>query len=479
MKTYSFFLKNKEFKIPRDMEILLAFPREISNFFIQNEKYFIKSNATNEVFETFLNYMITKESMPDINSDNYDQYQQLSIEFDILKDHLSKPEFKEIRIISNLKVAISMGNINKSIFEDDISANLDLYLDKYTNEMKNIPLSSLYNIFYNKKRILNDHEKAYQFIISNCANDNDQIKANSFFILLGSLEGSKLTKNSINECFLKKNDHFEFIPKTDFSYIEKINQQRIRLLYITINYKVLNLNFINQLNRENSKYVINWSCISADKELLYMLRYQKNYFTFFDIIVFGGCDNFAQYRTYIDERMFKDFILPYHQQGGIILFLHDFFSKQYMKIFASFGEFLGFQKIANYDAKNDDYMDVQFNASYVNKEVITSPFLIGEQIKIAKTHQGSVFDEKYTVLYDKKNNIHQYYTENLDKNIANIEIGHSIEITDNEKKLFYNIICHLFSNRNTNNESNVIIDYVQNKDEYPRKSFSFLKRDFE
>lgn len=241
------------------------------------------------------------------------------------------------------------------------------------------------------------------------------------------------------------------------------------------------MNFINQLNRENSKYVINWSCISADKELLYMLRYQKNYFTFFDIIVFGGCDNFAQYRTCIDERMFKDFILPYHQQGGIILFLHDFFSKQYMKIFAPFGEFLGFQKIANYDAKNDDYMDVQFNASYVNKEVITSPFLIGEQIKIAKTHQGSVFDEKYTVLYDKKNNIHQYYTENLDKNIANIEIGHSIEITDNKKKLFYNIICHLFSNRNTNNESNVIIDYVQNKDEYPRKSFYliFYKRDFE
>lgn len=74
--------------------------------------------------------------------------------------------------------------------------------------MCKVPIPSLYNIFYNKNRVLKDHEKAYQFIVSN-NNPN-------FFILIKSLDSTKLSESILKESISNQDEHFGFIPNNSF-----------------------------------------------------------------------------------------------------------------------------------------------------------------------------------------------------------------------------------------------------------------------
>ena len=65
-----------------------------------------------------------------------------------------------------------------------------------------------------------------------------------------------------------------------------------------------------------------------------------------------------------------------------------------------------------------------------------------EEFKVAQTHQVPEFDPKYVVLCGKENK-RCYYSECLEEKFENYEIGHTQISSNFEKKLFYNIICHL------------------------------------
>lgn len=80
--------------------------------------------------------------------------------------------------------------------------------------MLKIKIQSLSLIFFNKNRILNDHERAYKFIIDSSEKD--------FFVLLRSLDGSKLTIESLLESISKRNDHFGFYPEISTSVLDYI-----------------------------------------------------------------------------------------------------------------------------------------------------------------------------------------------------------------------------------------------------------------
>lgn len=82
-------------------------------------------------------------------------------------------------------------------------------------------------------------------------------------------------------------------------------------------------------------------------------------------------------------------------------------------------------------------------------DILTTPFELNNIIQVGETHQTPKYDKRFTVFYNGNTDTH-YYSENIEQNIADIEMGHTIQITDDEKKLFYNIICHLFVKRNKN-----------------------------
>ena len=131
------------------------------------------------------------------------------------------------------------------MYEEKISKNLDFYLTKYPDEMTKIHITSLYNIFNNKECKLQNHEKAYQFITKSLCKNNSNA-----FILLESLDGSKLSKITLNESLSSKALHFGFTPKFNFS-----SKRTIKVLYITVkDFNVVDFNFIQNLNEKNDLF---------------------------------------------------------------------------------------------------------------------------------------------------------------------------------------------------------------------------------
>lgn len=78
-----------------------------------------------------------------------------------------------------------------------------------------------------------------------------------------------------------------------------------------------------------------------------------------------------------------------------------------------------------------------------NKEIFSMPFEIDNNFIVAPTHQTPEYNSKYSILYDSDKNNH-YYSENLDENIADCQMGHTNTITESEQKFFYNVVCHLY-----------------------------------
>lgn len=436
MSNFFFILNNEKIPIPKDIKVIKRFPDDISNILIQYHEYQIQAKVQIEILQGFLDYLFNGK-IPILTVNNIYQYNLLNEELKILNDILNQQEniylFK-ISVIRNVSID---ENSDKSNSERFISQNLDFFLTNYSNEMKQIPINSLYNIFNHKERVLNDTELAYHFII----NGGETNK--SLYILLQSLDGTKLTKKSINESFSQIDEHCGFFPRADFSFIERCNAKKINLLIITVEkQQTIDFVFIDILNKQNSKYKIKLTQIFD--HVLYDILNKTFFLSQFDIIAFGGCDSFSNYTCNITLEQAQIFI-QYHNCGGIILFMHNFFFSKYINQFSIFANLLGYEKQDEVKMFNN----VKFNEASKKNDVISFPFNVGNTIKVANTHQTPKYDPKYTVLYNGTVNTH-YYSENLDQNIADIEMGHTLEITDDEKKVFYNIICHLFEKRNLN-----------------------------
>ena len=130
------------------------------------------------------------------------EYYLLSQEFQVLTDYLSD---KMDEAIINLSILISSMNRDKSRSEKYVSMHLTDFIDKYDQELKKIPINSLFNIFYHPERVLSDHQKAYDFITKECTNS-------SLYILLESLDGELLNQKSKFESFLKSQERLGFHP---------------------------------------------------------------------------------------------------------------------------------------------------------------------------------------------------------------------------------------------------------------------------
>lgn len=225
-KEYTIFQGDQPFKVLVDMRFLQRIDKNISNILIRSETYIIRSKVQPQNLQSFLNYLVSEDSHLEINSNNYLDYYILNEEFksDISRI-LLKPEYDVLLKESILNDLISHNFGDNYISEKYAARNLDFYLNNYDEKMSKIPLNSLYNIFNHEDRILNDHIKAYQFICKNIAQHENDEKKESFCILLGSLEATKMNEKSIIDSVSKKDEHFGYAPKLNDSLICSLNKK--------------------------------------------------------------------------------------------------------------------------------------------------------------------------------------------------------------------------------------------------------------
>lgn len=239
-------MKDQEFQIPKIQETIVAVSKRVADLLLIKSKYIVNSNISSETFHNFVKFWQNQENIPEINASNFVEYQQLSQEFGMLNDIISS---KQKDPLFNISCLSNNSKCDKSVIETSISRNLDQYLDeKYVDQMYQIPIQSLYNIFYNKERVLHNYSNACRFItktLSSNNNDKDN-QISNLLILSYSIDGNILFDESpelLEELITKSNDYGLKIPKFNMTSLFKsanpVLQQEINELILANNYKGL------------------------------------------------------------------------------------------------------------------------------------------------------------------------------------------------------------------------------------------------
>lgn len=216
-KTFSLFSNHTQFLIPRDSNCLEKISKKIQNEIMQNEQYLVVSNVRNEIFQIFLDFWI-KNIEPLFDSDNIYELNLLMNEFDLKSKNIIIGH-EELLRISILKYDFS-SLLDKSESEKYIAKHLDFYIKKYMNQIKCIPITSLYNIFYHEERVLYDQNLAYSFITDENAKDSI-----CKFTLLGSLDANKLKKENVQDSIINRDKHYGFSVQNESLYIRNQENQ--------------------------------------------------------------------------------------------------------------------------------------------------------------------------------------------------------------------------------------------------------------
>ena len=100
---------------------------------------------------------------------------------------------------------------------------LDDYIENYGDILMKLPIQTLHIVFNHKKRNLTNHNDAYEMINKYFERTTEK----NVFILLESLDGSKLSKSSIEESFKKRKSRMNYMPNIEFSYFsDSFEKQR-------------------------------------------------------------------------------------------------------------------------------------------------------------------------------------------------------------------------------------------------------------
>ncbi|KAK8837876.1 hypothetical protein M9Y10_035816 [Tritrichomonas musculus] len=224
----TFILPNKEkveFLVSTNRIFSITQQSDLFHNIVALHQYQVKSNIDIQILRDFL-YHWNNNTQPQVDSNNILQYFQLFNEFGYLENYeeLNIDHVRQCYIEVLQKKNNSSNDV--SIIETKISQNLDIYLtEKYSEDFSHIPANSLYNIFYNNERKLEDHDKAYQFIIDAASNINENI-----FALLGSLDANKfqLLENKI-DAFRNREKYYGFAPQ-NLGTADPENEARLKKL---------------------------------------------------------------------------------------------------------------------------------------------------------------------------------------------------------------------------------------------------------
>ncbi|KAK8896754.1 hypothetical protein M9Y10_014671 [Tritrichomonas musculus] len=217
--SYNLILKNHVFEVPKIKETIVAVSKPVADELLNENKYYVKSDVSEEVFLNFLEYWKNQEKIPIIDNTNFIEYQKLDQEFGMLSDLLLS---KTTDPLFNLSCVSQKLPCNKCNIEASISRDLDLYIDRYPSQMSQIPIQSLFNIFHSENRILHDHIKACDFILNNTNSDllilAKLIASNKYTELRNKINNEKIT-------YVEFPDHITDIP--DFAFFKCTTIQKV------------------------------------------------------------------------------------------------------------------------------------------------------------------------------------------------------------------------------------------------------------
>ena len=258
---------------------------------------------------------------------------------------------------------------------------------------------------------------------------------------------------------------YEVLPSEDQQFLNKIFERFkkqskffnsdyrkiIKILHVYANGgSSIDFEFIEDLNQDkaNAKYFIHYKPI-LDTSLDEKLKNDNKYLMKFDVVVIGGCDSFAFVAKGITQNVF-DNMKCYHNDDGVILLLHDVMYGPLVNMFQPLCQLLGYKRqnplLGN--GRLEFYQNVKFVESSEKSDMTSFPFEIGKSFEVAMWHHTPEYDPKFAVF--NNGNDKNYYTENLDEKLANLELGHTTDIGINEQKFFYNAIVHLFEKTRNN-----------------------------
>ena len=289
MNSYYFKLNDKEIKVQLSYDNLGEISKKIRDELFTQKSYIVQTNAQPNVFFSFIQCLLDKTKIPEVTCENIYQYHCLCEEFGVLKDIIMIDQYDDILKLAIINNAQTQKN-DIEITERYIAQNLDFYILNYPQNLYNLPINSLYNIFNDKQRTLINHDNAYHFI-TKCPNETLQMK---LYVLLKSLDSCKLSKDILKESVSKAEDHFGFCPLHNDSFVETINQ-KIDDISSVLGQDIENLNTRNnQLQKENSEIrqnilnqqkqhenyqeLTNQKFIQTEKDLLSNQKVQKEKF---------------------------------------------------------------------------------------------------------------------------------------------------------------------------------------------------------
>lgn len=237
-KSFDFLLNYKSFSVPARNKNLIDFPQEIFDALVFNEehKYEIKSKVSEEVLQSFINYLINGE-IPKITITNFFEYSELSQEFNQLKEVIQAKQAEFGENLSFFEGLQSQNQQTRTFYEDQISQHLDDYLEKYGIDFFRLPIQTLHTIFTHKNRKFSKHNLAYLLI----NNEYKRSFNSNIFILISSLDGTKLSRENLEDSIVSRDLHLGMMPliKTDFlsNSIEKQNKIENQIIELIENFE--------------------------------------------------------------------------------------------------------------------------------------------------------------------------------------------------------------------------------------------------
>lgn len=116
---FKLILRSKEFMIPPDFHFIADVDQDIYSSLLYNKEYEVKSNVSEEIFQSFINYWINRQ-IPNINIDNISEYFLLSNEFSIMNNLIQtfrKYTSDYVKFSTNQDLQNQNKNLNKKIIE--------------------------------------------------------------------------------------------------------------------------------------------------------------------------------------------------------------------------------------------------------------------------------------------------------------------------------------------------------------------------
>ena len=200
----------------------------------------------------------------------------------------------------------------------------------------------------------------------------------------------------------------------------------------------INIDFIHILNKEDIQIHVD---TFNDTQVNDIIQLNSDFLNLFDVLIFNNGDSGGKYIK--SDFHLYDLVENYAEKRGSVLMMNDFntekFKNQNNQPYNIFTSDIGYKGIHTCQPR---FTKCRFDLQKCG-DLINFPYLIGESFSIAETHETPMYDPKYKIIESYDDPQFHYYSENSEKRIADCSMGHDNRITNDEKKLLFNIIYHL------------------------------------